>query len=259
MTAPHPPRMTNTRCSSFQLPGFIGSFHGYATFGGAFGSDAYARFCWALNPRESEDDKASLRKAETPDITCIRYMRLFARSNNDPKKKGSRFSRWSIFSNRERDRHFSRRRRRPRTMLTTRPTTTQTTQTTLSKGGRRRRRLRRSVARRRAMMRSSVDDSRFDEASSSSSFTSSEASKGVHVVSPGDSLYGVAVHYGVDPRDLIVRRRRRPFFSSSNTTNQSSLLSATLTSGRERVFSLHFEFKTMERDDFDETLLRGRN
>ena len=157
----------------------------------------------------------------------------------------------------ERDRHFSRR-RRPRTMLTTRPTTTQTTQTTLSKGGRRRRRLRRSVARRRAMMRSSVDDSRFDEASSSSSFTSSEASKGVHVVSPGDSLYGVAVHYGVDPRDLIVRRRRRPFFSSSNTTNQSSLLSATLTSGRERVFSLHFEFKTMERDDFDETL-RGRN
>ena len=108
------------------------------------------------------------------------------------------------------------------------------------------------------MMRSSVDDSRFDEASSSSSFTSSEASLGVHVVSPGDSLYGVAVHYGVDPRDLIVRRRRRPFFSSSNTTNQSSLLSATLTSGRERVFSLHFEFKTMERDDFDETL-RGRN
>ena len=107
------------------------------------------------------------------------------------------------------------------------------------------------------MMRSSVDDSRFDEASSSSSFTSSEASLGVHVVSPGDSLYGVAVHYGVDPRDLIVRRRR-PFFSSSNTTNQSSLLSATLTSGRERVFSLHFEFKTMERDDFDETL-RGRN
>ena len=156
----------------------------------------------------------------------------------------------------ERDRHFSRR-RRPRTMLTTIPTTTQTTQTT-SKGGRRRRR-RRSVARRHAMMRSSVDDSRFDEASSSSSFTSSEASKGVHVVSPGDSLYGVAVHYGVDPRDLIVRRRRRPFFSSSNTTNQSSLLSATLTSGRERVFSLHFEFKTMERDDFDETLLRGRN
>ena len=154
----------------------------------------------------------------------------------------------------ERDRHFSRR-RRPRTMLTTIPTTTQTTQTT-SKGGRRRRR-RRSVAR-RAMMRSSVDDSRFDEASSSSSFTSSEASKGVHVVSPGDSLYGVAVHYGVDPRDLIVRRRRRPFFSSSNTTNQSSLLSATLTSGRERVFSLHFEFKTLERDDFDETL-RGRN
>ena len=71
MTAPHPPRMTNTRCSSFQLPGFIGSFHGYATFGGAFGSDAYARFCWALIPRESEDD-ASLRKAETPDITCIR-------------------------------------------------------------------------------------------------------------------------------------------------------------------------------------------
>ena len=27
------------------------------------------------------------------------------------------------------------------------------------------------------------------------------------MVSPGDSLYGVAVYYGVDPRDLIVRRR----------------------------------------------------
>jgi hypothetical protein len=83
MTAPHPPRITNTKCSSFQLPGFIGSFHGYATFGGAFGSDAYARFCWwcwcrcaaekvllfcpPLPQRESEDD-ASLRKAETPDI-----------------------------------------------------------------------------------------------------------------------------------------------------------------------------------------------
>ena len=47
----------------------------------------------------------------------------------------------------------------------------------------------------------------------------------MHVVSPGDSLYGVAVHYGVDPRDLIVRRRdflpsflsSSAFFSSSNT------------------------------------------
>ena len=120
-------------------------------------------------------------------------------------------------------------------MLTTIPTTTQTTQTTLSKGGRRRRRLRRSVARRRAMMRSSVDDSRFDEASSSSSFTSSEASKGVHVVSPGDSLYGVAVHYGVDPRDLIVRRLVVIFFLPFVVVvglffpprTQSSLLSAT--------------------------------
>ncbi len=66
-------------------------------------------------------------------------------------------------------------------------------------------------------MRSSVD-ARFDEASSSSSFTSSEAS-GVHVVSPGDSLYGVAVHYGVDPRDLIVRRRDfLPFFLSSSSS-----------------------------------------
>ena len=106
-----------------------------------------------------------------------------------------------------RDRHFSRRRRPPRTMLTTIPTTTQTTRTTSN--GRRRRR--RSVAMR--AMRSSVD-ARFDEASSSSS--SSEAS-GVHVVSPGDSLYGVAVHYGVDPRDLIVRRRDfLPFFLSSS-------------------------------------------
>ena len=87
----------------------------------------------------------------------------------------------------------------------------------------------------------------------------------MHVVSPGDSLYGVAVHYGVDPRDLIVRRRDfLPFFLSSSSSafffllehHQSSLLSAT--TSRERVFSLHFEFKTMERDDFDETL-RGRN
>ena len=144
--------------------------------------------------------------------------------------------RWSIFSNR--DRHFSRRRRRrpPRTMLTT-ITTIQTTQTT-SKGRRRRRR----VAMR--AMRSSVD-ARFDEASSSSS--SSEAS-GVHVVSPGDSLYGVAVHYGVDPRDLIVRRRDfLPSFLSSSSAfffllehHQSSL---SATTSRERVFSLHFEFK----------------
>ena len=133
----------------------------------------------------------------------------FARSNND-EKKVSRFD--GRFFPIERDRHFSRR-RRPRTMLTTIPTTTQTTQTT-SKGGRRRRR-RRSVARRAMMMRSSVD-ARFDEASSSSS--SSEAS-GVHVVSPGDSLYGVAVHYGVDPRDLIVRRRDfLPFFLSSSSS-----------------------------------------
>ena len=46
---------------------------------------------------------------------------------------------------------------------------------------------------------------RFDEADASSS-------SGVHVVSPGDSLYGVAVYYGVDPRDLIVRGFLSSFF-----------------------------------------------
>ena len=137
-------------------------------------------------------------------MTCIRYEICALKTMT--KKKGSVDSMVDFFQSR--DRHFSRRRRPPRTMLTTIPTTTQTTRTTSN--GRRRRR--RSVAMR--AMRSSVD-ARFDEASSSSS--SSEAS-GVHVVSPGDSLYGVAVHYGVDPRDLIVRRRDfLPFFLSSSS------------------------------------------
>ena len=138
----------------------------------------------------------------------------------------SRFERDGRDFFQSRDRHFSRRqsrRRPPRTMLTPIPTTRTTTTQTTSKGIRRRRR---SVARR--AMRSSVD-ARFDEASSSSSSSSEES--GVHVVSPGDSLYGVAVHYGVDPRDLIVRRRdflpsfrrRRPFFPPRTPPIISSL------------------------------------
>ena len=172
-----------------------------------------------LSPSSTTRERGRRESAQSRDAGHNLYSMCDLRAQTMTRKKKEVDSLDGRFFPIERDRHFSRRRRRPRTMLTTRPTTTQTTQTTLSKGGRRRRRLRRSVARRRAMMRSSVDDSRFDEASSSSSFTSSEASKGVHVVSPGDSLYGVAVHYGVDPRDLIVRRRR-PFFSSSNTTNR---------------------------------------
>ena len=115
-------------------------------------------------------------------------------------------------------------------MMTTTTTTTITTTTTC----RRRRLPRRSQVARRAMS-SSVDRTRqhddehqhherFDEASSSSS-------SGVHVVSPGDSLYGVAVYYGVDPRDLIVRRRDfLPFvvglFSSSRRLRAGLFLSA---------------------------------
>ena len=33
----------------------------------------------------------------------------------------------------------------------------------------------------------------------------------VHTVAPGDSLYGVAIAYDVDPRDLIVSNRRAVF------------------------------------------------
>ena len=68
----------------------------------------------------------------------------------------------------------------------------------------------------------------------------------MHVVSPGDSLYGVAVHYGVDPRDLIVRRRDfLPFFLSSSSAFFYRLFSPRRLRERERerVFSLHFEFK----------------
>ncbi|CAL6376230.1 unnamed protein product [Bathycoccus prasinos] len=28
ITTPHPPKITNTKCSSFQFPGFVGSCHG---------------------------------------------------------------------------------------------------------------------------------------------------------------------------------------------------------------------------------------
>ena len=154
-------------------------------------------------------------------MTCIRYEICALKTMT--KKKGSVDSMVDFFQSR--DRHFSRRRRPPRTMLTTIPTTTQTTRTTSN--GRRRRR--RSVAMR--AMRSSVD-ARFDEASSSSS---SEAS-GVHVVSPGDSLYGVAVHYGVDPRDLIVRRRDfLPFFLSSSLAFFYRLFSPRRLRERERA------------------------
>jgi len=42
-------------------------------------------------------------------------------------------------------------------------------------------------------------------ADASSSSSSSSSSLLVHTVAPGDSLYGVAMQYDVDPRDLIVR------------------------------------------------------
>ena len=45
----------------------------------------------------------------------------------------------------------------------------------------------------------------------------------VHTVAPGDSLYGVAIAYDVDPRDLIVSRSS--FCSSSSSSKRKSYIS----------------------------------
>ena len=51
----------------------------------------------------------------------------------------------------------------------------------------------------------------------------------VHTVAPGDSLYGVAIAYDVDPRDLIV-------------SNRSSFCSRSSSSKRKSYISFVFEF-----------------
>ena len=47
----------------------------------------------------------------------------------------------------------------------------------------------------------------------------------VHTVAPGDSLYGVAIAYDVDPRDLIVSRSSRFRSSSSSSSKRKSYIS----------------------------------
>ena len=47
----------------------------------------------------------------------------------------------------------------------------------------------------------------------------------VHTVAPGDSLYGVAIAYDVDPRDLIVSNRSSSFCSRSRSSKRKSCIS----------------------------------
>lgn len=48
----------------------------------------------------------------------------------------------------------------------------------------------------------------------------------VHTVAPGDSLYGVAIAYDVDPRDLIVSNRSSRYRSSiSSSSKRKSYIS----------------------------------
>ena len=54
----------------------------------------------------------------------------------------------------------------------------------------------------------------------------------VHTVAPGDSLYGVAIAYDVDPRDLIV----------SNRSSFCSRSSGSSSSKRKSCVSFVFEF-----------------
>jgi len=54
----------------------------------------------------------------------------------------------------------------------------------------------------------------------------------VHTVAPGDSLYGVAIAYDVDPRDLIVSNRSSSFCSRSRSSS----------SKRKSCISFVFEF-----------------
>ena len=66
----------------------------------------------------------------------------------------------------------------------------------------------RNCGKRSSFLRVSAEQQQRYETSadaSSSSSSSSSSSLLVHTVAPGDSLYGVAMQYDVDPRDLIVR------------------------------------------------------
>ena len=47
----------------------------------------------------------------------------------------------------------------------------------------------------------------------------------VHTVAPGDSLYGVAIAYDVDPRDLIVSNRSSFCSRSSSSSKRKSYIS----------------------------------
>ena len=57
----------------------------------------------------------------------------------------------------------------------------------------------------RSFLRVSAEQQQRYETSADASSSSSSSSLLVHTVAPGDSLYGVAMQYDVDPRDLIVR------------------------------------------------------
>jgi len=63
----------------------------------------------------------------------------------------------------------------------------------------------RNCGKRRSFLRVSAEQRQRYETSADASSSSSSSSLLVHTVSPGDSLYGVAMQYDVDPRDLIVR------------------------------------------------------
>ena len=47
----------------------------------------------------------------------------------------------------------------------------------------------------------------------------------VHTVAPGDSLYGVAIAYDVDPRDLIVSNRSSFCSRSGSSSKRKSCIS----------------------------------
>ena len=57
----------------------------------------------------------------------------------------------------------------------------------------------------RSFLRVSAEQQQRYETSADASSSSSSSSLLVHTVAPGDSLYGVAMQYDVDPKDLIVR------------------------------------------------------
>ena len=63
----------------------------------------------------------------------------------------------------------------------------------------------RNCAKRSFLRVSAEQQQRYETSADASSSSSSSSSLLVHTVAPGDSLYGVAMQYDVDPRDLIVR------------------------------------------------------